>query len=365
MPRVYWRSPPRRCPMPPWAPTTPSSFPPWGEFRTGLQIDAASGAITGKPTQFGAFQPTFTVTDQTPQTVVKQIALTVNAAGSLVLSPATLPDATAGTNYSEQLSAVGGVAPYFFTATGLLAGLQLNANNQIVGQCTAGSVSNQVMLKVSDSAAPPVNTSSVGPLTVHCNAAPSITSTSPLANGIVNKPYTAAIQMSGGTAPIAWSLTPGTLPAGFNLSNAGVLAGTATAPVSPQFSVTVTEPWGASVNKPFTLTFYAALSITTSSLPAGVQGSPYPNGTTLAVTGGTGNGTYQFSAIGLPTGLQIDAASGAITGKPTQFGAFQPTFTVTDQTPQTVMKQIGLTVTAAGSLVLSPAALPDATAGTN
>ena len=38
------------------------------------------------------------MTDQTPQTVVKQIALTVNAAGLLALSPATLPDATVGAN---------------------------------------------------------------------------------------------------------------------------------------------------------------------------------------------------------------------------------------------------------------------------
>ena len=136
-------------------------------FPNGLQIDSASGAITGTPTQSGTFQPTFTVTDQTPQTATKQISLNVASVSALVLSPAGLPNATAGTNYAVQLSAVGGVPPYAFSATGLPAGLHLNGSNQIVGQCTAGSTN--VMLGVTDSVQP-VHQASVGPLTLQCNA---------------------------------------------------------------------------------------------------------------------------------------------------------------------------------------------------
>ena len=332
-------------------------------FPNGLQIDPASGAITGTPTQFGTFQPTFTVTDQTPQTATKQISLNVSASGTLTLSPTTLPDATAGFNYLEQLSAAGGVSPYVFSATGLPAGLHFNGSNQIAGQCTAGSTN--VMLGVTDSAQP-VHQASVGPLTVHCNATPSITTTSPLANGIVNTAYSATLQTSGGAAPFTWSLTPGTLPAGFALNpSTGVLTGTATSAVSPQFSATATDLWGANATKSFTVTFYPVLTIASTSLPAGAQGAAYPGGTTLAVTGGTGSGTYHFSATGFPNGLQIDSASGAITGTPTQSGTFQPTFTVTDQTPQTATKQISLNVASVSALVLSPAGLPNATAGTN
>lgn len=40
----------------------------------------------------------------------------------LTLSPSSLPNATAGTNYSVQLSATGGLSPYSFNATGLPGG---------------------------------------------------------------------------------------------------------------------------------------------------------------------------------------------------------------------------------------------------
>jgi hypothetical protein len=220
------------------------------------------------------------------------------------------------------------------------------------------------MLGVTDSATPTANSASVGPLTVHCNALPSITSTSSLANGIVGTAYTATLAASGGTAPLGWTLQPGgTLPSGFGLSSGGVLTGTAASAVSSQFSATVSDLWSASANKLFTVNFYAVLSITSTSLPTGAQGSAYSS-TLLAVAGGTGSGTYTFGATGLPTGLHIDSGTGAITGTPTQFGTFQPSFTVSDQTPQTVTRQISLTIlSATGSpnwTNLNPASAPAA-----
>ena len=79
------------------------------------------------------------MTDSQTLSITPTVSLTVNAAPSLILSPTTLPDATASTNYTEQLSAVGGIPPYIFSAMNLPAGLQINSSNQIAGQCTAGS----------------------------------------------------------------------------------------------------------------------------------------------------------------------------------------------------------------------------------
>ena len=279
-----------------------------------------------------------------------------------MLSPTTLPNATAGANYSAQLSAVGGVGAYTFGATGLPTNLILNSSNQISGQCTASS--SNVHLTVHDSATPTANTASAGPLTITCNAAPAITTASPLADGIVNTAYSATVQMSGGTAPITWTLTPGTLPSGFALSQSGVLTGTPATAMTSTFSVKVTDFWGAIASKSFTVQFESVVTITSTSLPNGVFESPYQNGVTLGVSGGTGNGTYTFSATGLPPGLNIDPSAGTIGGTPTQAGTFHPTFTVTDQTPQTVMKQITLVVLAATGnpnwTNLAPATAPSA-----
>ena len=52
------------------------------------------------------------------------------------------------------------------------------------------------------------------------------------------------------------------------------------------------------------------LAMTTSSLPAGVAGSPYS--ATVAAAGGTQ--PYHWSATGLPNGLNINSATGQITG---------------------------------------------------
>jgi len=60
----------------------------------------------------------------------------------------------------------------------------------------------------------------------------------------------------------------------------------------------------------------AALTISTSSLPAGQTGVAY--GAVLAATGGTPPYTWSLTSGTFPAGLMLNAATGAITGTPTQ-----------------------------------------------
>jgi Putative Ig domain len=85
----------------------------------------------------------------------------------------------------------------------------------------------------------------------------------------------------------------------------------------------------------------SSMSITTSSLPNGTVGNPYP-GTTMAVTGGTA--PYSWSAAGLPSGLSIGTSSGLISGTPMQSGTFTVTISVNDSTGLTASKQFPLTI---------------------
>ncbi len=347
--------------------TPPYSFVPVGppqSLPSGLNLDAVTGKITGSTTAVGTFPVGVVVGDSQTVTAAgpNVLSLTVLPAGTLILSPATLPDATASTNYSEQLSATGGVLPYIFSATGLPAGLQINTSHQIVGQCTAGSTN--VTLLVTDSAVPVPSTNAVGPLTVHCNAVPALITTSPLPSGVVGTAYNLPLQISGGTSPIVWTLGTNNLPAGFQLTSTGVLKGTATAPTTAQFSVSVSDFWGATIGKTYTLTFYPVLTITTTSLPNGTAGTPYQTGVTIAASGGTGSGTYAFSATGLPIGYAIDPVTGVIAGNTAQSGPFTPTFTVTDQDAQTFFKPIGLTIlSGSGITIQSPTTLPTGATG--
>jgi glucose/arabinose dehydrogenase len=60
-------------------------------------------------------------------------------------------------------------------------------------------------------------------------------------------------------------------------------------------------------------------TITTSAVPAGVAGEAYT--TTLAASGGTPPYTWSVTAGSLPSGLTLNASTGAITGTPTTAGS--------------------------------------------
>ena len=70
----------------------------------------------------------------------------------------------------------------------------------------------------------------------------------------------------------------------------------------------------------------SSLQFTTEIMDNGDAGFDYSH--FIAVSGQTG--TVAFSAIGLPSGLNIDSATGEITGIPTEPGTYEPRFTVID-----------------------------------
>ena len=98
----------------------------------------------------------------------------------------------------------------------------------------------------------------------------------------------ATLASTGGTAPISWSVSKGSLPKGLSLNaGSGAIAGTPTATGSVTFTVAATDsstPTTLVSKTTLTINIIAALTITTTSIVGGQMGVSYP-GVTLASTG--------------------------------------------------------------------------------
>ena len=84
-------------------------------------------------------------------------------------------------------------------------------------------------------------------------------SPSTLPNATVATAYTQTLTGSGGTAPYAFTVVSGTLPAGLTLTTAGVLAGTATTSGTSSFVIRGTDVNGCFAEVPYSLVVATAV----------------------------------------------------------------------------------------------------------
>ncbi len=96
------------------------------------------------------------------------------------------------------------------------------------------------------------------------------------------------------------------------------------------------------------------LSVSTSSLPGGIQGITYS--ASLAASGGTAPYSWSLTSGNLPAGLSLNPSTGAITGAPTAVRSASLTFTVTDSGKPAQTQSVSLVLAVVPvSLSLSPA----------
>ncbi|PZQ18412.1 MAG: autotransporter outer membrane beta-barrel domain-containing protein [Rhodanobacter denitrificans] len=328
-----------------------------GTLPTGLSM-STSGQLSGTPTASGSFTFTVIAEDDNAQTGSQAYTLDV-APPTLTLLPATLPNGLAGTAYSQQFTASGGLAPYTYAViVGTLpAGLSLSSAGLLSGTPTAdGSYSFSV--QATDSTGGTAGTVTVAyTLTI---GAPTITiAPATIPDGVVGEAYTATLTASGGTAPYTYAVTAGALPAGVTLASGGTLAGTPTAGGSFTFTVTATDANDFTGTQAYTLQIGSpTIEIAPPALPAGTVGTAYSQA--LTASGGTAPYTYAISAGTLPGGLAL-AGDGTLSGTPTASGSFAFTVTATDANAQTGERAYTLEIVDA--LTLPATDLPDASAG--
>jgi uncharacterized protein (TIGR03437 family) len=273
-------------------------------------VTISSGSLGGTPTQAGSFNTTVGVTDSNQDSA--SASITINVLG---LTTTALPGGTVGQLYTASIGAAGGASSYSFSATGLPAGLSLTGYGYLSGTVKAAGIYPIGVTVFSGG----LSSGGTLSLTIAPPQALSITqvngfTTGP--NGTVNVPYSQALSATGGTPPYTWSLISGTLPRGLSLNPSGIVSGTPGTPGSFSYGVQVTDTVGAASTATASITIQAApLLITTSSLPAGMNGVDYPL-QQLTVSGGVSPYIWTLGNGGaLPAGLTL-SSDGVLSGMP-------------------------------------------------
>jgi hypothetical protein len=183
----------------------------------------------------------------------------------ITLAPLTMPGGVVGVPYSQTVTASGGTPPYGFTVTTgtLPAGLTLTSAGVLAGTPTTTG-SSTVTVRGTDANgcfADVAYTIVIAAAPVSCPAITLAPLTLP--NGTIGVAYSQTITATGGTAPYAYSLTSGALPAGLTLTTAGVVAGTPTTAGTHTFTVRGTDSLGCFGELVYTVSIPALPSVPT------------------------------------------------------------------------------------------------------
>jgi hypothetical protein len=316
-----------------------------GTLPPGLSLDT-SGAISGTAKIPGSYRFTVAATDSSTKTRAGAHTYTLRvrqAKGAIILSPANLPDAQAGTPYTQQITGAGGTAPYTFSVPPgtLPPGMSLNPSTGVISGTAKTPGSYPFTITATDSSANSKTGSHAYTLRV-IQAQGAITlSPANLPDAQAGTPYTQQITAAGGTAPYTFSVTTGTLPPGMSLNpSTGTISGGAKAPGSYPFTITATDSSanGKTGSHAYTLQvtpFPVVLTISPPSLPGGDCNAPYQE--TITAAGGTAPYSFALTTGTLPAGLSLDTSgviSGVI-GNVTGDYSFAVTATDSSQTPNT------------------------------
>lgn len=384
--------------------TAPYTYAETGTLPTGITLTSA-GVLSGTTTQAGSFPITVTATDSTtgtgPFVGTQNYTLTI-AGPTITLSPASLPNATVGTAYSQTVSASGGTAPYTFSATGSPPpGMTLGASGTLSGtpttagdfnftavatdaQSFTGSKAYSVHVAAIAPGAPTGTSATAGSEQASVSfSAPTDTGGAPITSYTVTS-SPGGLTGSGSASPIVVTgLTDGTAytftVVAFNTAGPGP-ASTASNSVTPQGGQTITfnnpgtQNFGTSPT--LTATATSSLAVTFSSTTTGVC-TITSGGVLTFVTSGScsitanqgGNGTYLAAPPVTQTFTVAAIAPGAPTVGTATAGNTQATVSFTAPASDGGSAITGYTVTSSpggitGSGSTSPVTVTGLTNGT-
>jgi len=327
---------------------TPYVFELIGDLPQGTAL-TREGIIAGTPGMWGVWLFKLATTDSRGERNVQDCSMIVDPA-RFTTSVCPLPSGVTGQPYTANLG-----SGFVWSALGTLpGGIALSPDGKISGTpMVAGGALFQLLATNSQ------GQQSVEACSLVVERGPLSVSGCPLPDARAGDLYSAILSAVGGNAPYFFSTVAGSLPAGISLSPSGQLSGAAAVAGSYPFTLRLRDGTQASALQACQLNVVPAelrLS-TTCPLPDGRVGETY----SAALQASGGKAPYQFSFGLLPDGLAA-AASGAISGKPTQLGGRTFNIRITDAANQTsdnvCSLAVGQPVVPAISLLDPPATVP-------
>ena len=313
------------------ASNTPTTYSATG-LPAGLSVSTSTGKITGTPTAVGTSSVTLGATNATG-TGSAALTLTINPPLPVISSSST---ATGTTGTAFNYTIAGSNSPTSFSATNLPAGLSVNSGTGAITGTPTITGTYTVTIGASNGSGSGIKT-----VTMTIGLASPVISSPPTANGATGIAFTYAITATNG--PTSFNATG--LPSGLSVNTTtGAITGSPTTAGTFPVTLSATNAGGTGTA---TLTLSVSLSvpvITSSGTATGVTG------TNLNYTITASSTPTSFGATGLPAGLTLNTATGAIQGAAIVSGNFTVQMTATNSTG-TAWATLGLTVDAAPSVL--------------
>lgn len=209
----------------------------------------------------------------------------------LAIATLSLPQGQLASGYQASLTASGGKHPYTWSVTSgtLPSGLSLTSSTGAISGTPKQAGTSTFTIAVRDASSPVQSADAPMKITISNVGSALQISNAPLPSGVVQVSYTAGLSASGGTAPYAWALSAGQLPAGLAFSSTGAITGIPT--TSGKFSFTV--------------------QATDSSLPASQTSTQSLSISISAATGSTGPYASRTDLNFIPLPVPLPSVGGA------------------------------------------------------
>ncbi len=300
----------------------------------------SNGTLSGTPTRAGTYTLPIQIAEASSVLTTVNASLRVNSPSGLSYS-STPPNGNAGSVYDFSFAGQGGVAPYswdiLFGGGSLPSGLTLTSAGRLSGTPTVPGVY-PIVVRLTDAN----GNSFQSMFSLQINANTFSISTSSLAGGFSNVPYSQSINAVGGTPPYSYGLLSGALPLGLTISSSGLISGVPSASGTSNFFIRATDSMGAAAQASFSITITGTgPRILISSLPTGILSQPYAG--SLIVQGGTAPYIFSLLSGTLPAGLTLNN-NGGLSGTPATSGIFPVTVRATDAAGQTAQLDLILNV---------------------
>lgn len=299
---------------------------------TGLSLNASTGAISGTPVSLGSYMLTVSVTDSEKPSTNAQTNATFSVVSATLILSCQLPSAVTGVAYVGGCAGSGGTTPFYYSISSgyLPAGLALNSSTGTISGTPLNAVSTSFVVSVRDSGDPNEQFASytesnfvvaAGPLALSCNLPASVT----------GNYYSGACSTTGGSPPVAFSISAGVLPSGLTINFTGQISGDPMVSGTSSFTVRAADSGSpqqvAQLNQNI-ITTTGSLVLLCPLFSASFHQPFYPSG--CHADGGNLPYTYSISSGTLPAGLTLNSSTGLVTGIPAAAGTSSVTFKITD-----------------------------------